>query len=161
MAISLALTGCLGYRLGPTNGEVAGGRSIQVNPFVNKTAEPRLSDALNNALRKNLQNDGTYRLETREEGDIIVTGTITRYHRVHLSFEPKDVLTVRDYNIFLTAHVTARDRLTDKILLEQDITGRTILRVGTDLPSAERQALPLLAEDLARNITSRLVDGDW
>ena len=39
--------------------------------------------------------------------------------------------------------------------------GRTTLRPGADFSSAERQAVPLLAEDLARNITSLLVDGSW
>ena len=39
--------------------------------------------------------------------------------------------------------------------------GRTTIRVGNDLTSAERQAVPLAAEDLARSITSLLVDGEW
>jgi hypothetical protein len=37
----------------------------------------------------------------------------------------------------------------------------TLIRVGSDLTSAERQALPLLAADLARNITALLADGTW
>ena len=41
------------------------------------------------------------------------------------------------------------------------IGAHTLVRVGSDLTSAERQALPVLAEDLARNITSILVDGSW
>ena len=39
--------------------------------------------------------------------------------------------------------------------------GRTTLRVGSDLTSSERQAIPLAAEDLARHVTSLLVDGEW
>ena len=35
------------------------------------------------------------------------------------------------------------------------------MRVVEDLASAERQAMPLLAGNLARNITSMLVDGTW
>ena len=45
--------------------------------------------------------------------------------------------------------------------LERDVTGRTTIRVGADLGSVERQATPLLAEDLARNITALLADGSW
>jgi hypothetical protein len=33
--------------------------------------------------------------------------------------------------------------------------------VGTDLADAERQSLPLLAEDLARNVTVLLTEGTW
>jgi hypothetical protein len=35
------------------------------------------------------------------------------------------------------------------------------VRVGNDLTSAERQALPLAADDLARSITALLADGTW
>ena len=47
------------------------------------------------------------------------------------------------------------------MILEKDVQGRTTLRPGLDLSSAERQAVPLLAQDLARNITSLLADGSW
>src|SRR4051812_29231187 len=75
------IVGCAGYHLGPTNGLHAGERSVQVNSFVNQTIEPRLSDALSLSLRKNLQKDGTYRLNTHNEGDIILSGTIVNYDR--------------------------------------------------------------------------------
>jgi hypothetical protein len=35
------------------------------------------------------------------------------------------------------------------------------MRVGEDLPSVERQSLPMAAADLARQITSALADGSW
>ena len=38
---------------------------------------------------------------------------------------------------------------------------RTIIRAGSDLASAERQGVPLIAEDLARNAASLIVDGNW
>ncbi len=65
------LCGCAGYRLGPTNPELTGGKTIQVNFFDNRTLEPRLVEALNHALRKSLQQDGTYKLNSRSDGDII------------------------------------------------------------------------------------------
>ena len=48
-----------------------------------------------------------------------------------------------------------------KVVLEKDITGFTLLNVGTDLGSADRQAISLLADDLARNITLDLTEGGW
>ena len=159
--LGLLLSGCAGYRLGPTNGVRAGERSIQINPFLNKTIQPRLSEAVAISLRKNLQRDGTYRLNTHNEGDIIVTGAIVSYDRTQLSYQPRDILTPRDYRISITAQVTARDRNSGKVLLDRPVTGRTTVRVGQDLNSAERQALPLVADDLAQNVTSLLVDGEW
>ena len=47
------------------------------------------------------------------------------------------------------------------MILDRRVTGSTLLIVGSDLTSAERQALPLLAADFAKNVTALLVDGAW
>jgi len=160
-AFLFLLAGCAGYRLGPVNHETAGARSIQIDPFVNKTLQPRLSDYVNNSLRKNLQQDGTYRLDSHEHGDIVVTGVITAVTPVPMSVQPSDVLTPLDYLITMSAQVTARERATDKVVFDGVVTGRTRLRAGQDLTSAERQAMPLLADDFARNATRSLTEGTW
>jgi hypothetical protein len=154
-------SGCAGYRLGPANGLAAGAKSVQVNPFNNQTLEPRLGDAVTAQLRKQLQRDGTYRLATRDDGDIVVSGTITRYIRQEVSFSSSDVLTVRDYRLEMVAQVTARERSTGKVILDKPVAGSTLIRVTTDLTSTERQSLPLLAADLARNVTELLAEGSW
>ena len=157
----LLLCGCAGYRLGPTNGMEAGARTIQIQPFANETFEPRLGDALTTALRRSIQNDGTFRLATHGEPDVIVSGTITRYTRAELSLVPQDVLTVRDFRVVAQAQITAREAGTGRILLDRPVTGSALVRVGSDLASGERQALPLLAQDLAGKVTALLVDGTW
>ena len=158
---ALALAGCAGYRLGPSSGMAAGTKSIQVDPFANQTFALRLGEAVTAAVRKGLQRDGTYRLATRRDADIVVTGEITRYNRLELSYQPDDILTVRDVKLTVTAHVTARERGTSNVVLDCTVTGETPIRAGPDLTSAERQALPLLAEDLSKKVTSLLVDGRW
>ena len=134
---------------------------MQVNLFQNETLEPRLSEPVATSLRRILQQDGTYRLATRGDADIILEGTITEFNRSGLTFDPRDVLTVRDYELVLTARFTATERGTGRVIVASAASGRTTIRAGADLPSAERQAAPLLAEDLARKITSALVDGAW
>ena len=114
-----------------------------------------------NSLRKNLQQDGTYRLDTHGNGDIILTGVITSYSRSTLSVNPTDVLTAVDYQIMMTARITARDRLTGKIILDRPVSGTASLRAGNDLTSAERQTIPQLTDDFARRATATLVDGAW
>jgi hypothetical protein len=153
--------GCAGYHLGPVNGVVAGEKSIEISPFNNLTLQPRLGDAVTQALRERMQADVTYRLATRGPGDIVVTGVITSYRRQGVSFLRTDVTTAEDYRVELTAHVTARDRVTGRVLLDKNVNGYTLVQVGTDLTDAERQSLPLLAEDLARNITELLTEGAW
>ena len=136
-------------------------KSVQVDPFANQTLQPRLTDAVTSQLRKQLQRDGTYQLTSRKDGDIVVSGSITRYIRQEVSLSSSDVLTVRDYRLELIAQVTARERSTGKVILEQPVKGTTLIRVTTDLTSTERQALPLLAADFARNVTELLAEGSW
>ena len=151
--------GCAGYHLGPVSGAVAGGKFIEVVPFNNQTLQPRLGDAVTQALRERMQTDGTYRLATRGPGDVVVTGVITSYHREGVSFLRSDVTTAENYRVDITAHVTAREG--GKVLLDKNVNGYTLVQVGTDLTDAERQSLPLLAEDLARNIAELLTEGAW
>lgn len=155
------LAGCAGYQLGPTNGLSAGEKSVQVNPFINETFEPRLSESITLEVRKRVQQDGTYKLATHNDGDIIINGVILQYDRSALSYQPGDVLTVRDYQLTVSARITAVDRISGATNAQQIVRGRTIVRVGRDLTSAERQAVPLVAYDLARNVVAAIADGTW
>ena len=157
----VVFAGCASYKLGPTNGEQAGDKSVQVVPFVNQTLEPHLTDAVTTELRDRLQRDGTYKLSTHGDADIVVTGVIVNYGRGVLSFQPGDTFTARDYRLTLTAEVTATQRATGKIIFAKKIKGVTTMRSGADIVSDERQALPLLAADLAKNVIDQLVEGGW
>jgi hypothetical protein len=155
------LAGCAGYQLGPVNGAVAGEKSVEVLPFNNQTLQPRLGDAVTQALRERFQTDGTYHLATRGPGDLVVSGVITRYNREGLSYLNNDVTTTENYRVGVIAHVIVRERATGKLLLDKNVNGYTLIHVGTDLADSERQSLPLLAEDLARNITELITEGAW
>ncbi len=160
-AAALTLTGCAGYRLGPVGGLAPGTRSIQVSVFANRTSEPHLAESLVVALRKQIQRDGTYRLASDSEADVVVSGEIIEYNRIELSYQPADAVTVMDYRVTMTAQVRARECATGKVILEKQVQASTLIRAGPDISSAERQALPLLADAMAKNITDLLVHGDW
>jgi hypothetical protein len=159
-AVAFLAGGCAGYHLGPVNDQTAGAKSVEVQPFNNQTLEPRLGDAVTQALREQLQTDGTYHL-ARNSGDIVVSGVIKTYGRQGLSFLSSDVYTANNYQVGIVAHVVARQRGTGKVLLDKDINGYTLVHVGSDLADAERQSLPLLAEDLAQKVTEQLTEGTW
>jgi hypothetical protein len=164
LAVSVAtalLAGCAGYHLGPVNGAVAGEKSVEVLPFNNQTLQPRLGDAVTRALRERLQTDATYHLATHGPGDVVVSGVIMRYNREGLSYLNNDVTTTENYRVGIVAHVIARERATGKVLLDKNVNGYTLIHVGMDLADSERQSLPLLAEDLARNVTELLTEGVW
>ena len=158
---ALLLAGCASYHLGPVNGTVAGEKSVQVLPFNNQTLQPRLGDALTQSLRQRIQVDATYRLATRDAGDVIVSGVIRQYEREGVGFLSTDVMTPQEFRVAVTVHVTARERSTGKLLFERDVRGHTLVHIGGDLASGERQSLPLLADDVAQNIVSLLAEGSW
>lgn len=83
-----------------------------------------------------------------------------RYTRHELNFGSNDVLTVQTYNVDVIARITAHDLAAGTT---KNWTNRasTLVRVGSDLASSERQAMPVLAEDLAKHVTDSLVDGAW
>ena len=78
-----------------------------------------------------------------------------------MSFLSSDVITPQDYRVNITAHVTACERNTGKVLLNKDVNGSALVHVGGDLADTERQSLPVLAEDLARNVAELLTEGAW
>jgi hypothetical protein len=159
--LAVALSGCAGYKLGPTNGIPAGARTVKLQPFVNETLEPRVTEYFGNSMRKQLQQDGTYRLETSGTPDILVKGEITRFDRAGLSYQEGDVLTPDEYVLTMQAHFVAIDLNTGKTFINRTIQGSTYLHIGTDEFSDERQAIPILTDSLARNAISLLVDGQW
>ena len=156
------VAGCASYHLGAVNGGVAGEKSVQVLPFNNQTLQPRLGDALTQSLRERLQVDATYRLATASgAGDIVLTGVIRQYSRDSLGYLNTDLSTPQNYRISLVAHVTARERSTGKLLMDRDVRCHTLVHIGSDLASSERQALPLLADELAHKIVELLAEGAW
>jgi uncharacterized protein YgbK (DUF1537 family) len=158
---ALLLDGCAGYHLGPVNGVEAGAKTVEVQPFNNQTLQPRFGDDLTQALREQFQADGTYRLATASRGDLVISGTIRHYDRSGLGYLNADASTPQNFRVAATVHVVVRDRATGKAVLDRDVKGHTLVNVGSDFASSERQALPTLATDIAKNIVSLLAEGSW
>jgi len=158
---ALVLAGCASYHLGSANGVPAGDRSIEVLPFNNQTLQPRLGDAVTQSLRERIQIDGTYHLATSGQADVVVTGVVRQYERQGLGYLNTDAVTPDNFRISMTVHVIARESASGKVLLDKDVKGYTLVNIGSDLASAELQALPLLADDLSQNVVELLADGTW
>ena len=159
--LAVVLCGCAGYRLGPANGATAGARTIEVQPFNNQTLQPRLGDALTQAVRERVQTDATYALATGEPGDIVMSGVIRTYQREALGYLNSDASTPQNFRVGIIVHVIARDRATGKVVVDRDVKGHALVNVGPDFASSERQVQPLLAADVAQNIVALLAEGAW
>ena len=157
---AVLLAGCASYHLGPVMDKNTD-KSVEILPFNNQTLQPRLGDALTQSLRERLQTDGTYHLNTHGDADIVLTGVVRQYRRIGLGYADTDAVTPENYRVEMTVHVTARERSTGKAVLDRDVKAHTLVHIGADLASAERQALPLLAQDFARTVTELLTEGAW
>ena len=161
LVVALTAAGCASYRLGPVSPAIPAGQAVEVGLFQNATPLPGLAESVNASIRRELQRDGTFAVATGGDGDVLLTGNIDTYRRSPVSFEPRDILTVRDFEVELVTRVRAAEKATGQVLLERELTGRTTVRLGGDLASAERQALPLLANDLAKQAVALLAEGGW
>ena len=161
LAAAVMASGCASYRLGPVNPAIPAGQAIEVGLFQNATPQPGLTESVNASIRRELQRDGTFELATGGDGDVLLTGSIDAYRRSPVSFQPRDILSVRDFEVELITRIRAADRATGRVLLDRELSGRTTVRLGGDLASAERQALPLLANDLAKKTVALLAEGAW
>ncbi len=161
-AVCLALLtafacGCTGYRLGPTLG--AQYRTVAVPTFRNKTYRPQLEAQITNGIIKRFQADGTLQVDSVANADVILTGMITQYRRHELRSLRTETGAPREYRVSVEARVEARDRVTGKIVLASTlVTGSADTFIGNDLQSAELQALPLIAEDLAKQVVTLLAE---
>jgi hypothetical protein len=156
-ACLLLQTGCAGYRVGPVLN--ADYKSAAVPMFKNKTLRPQLEAQITNAIIRQLQSDGTLRIDSQDAADIVVAGEIIDYQRTPLRSVRQETGVAREYRITITAQVDARDRRTGQAIFSAaKVAGSTDVFIGDDLQAAESQALPLIADELARNVVSLLVE---
>ncbi len=154
----LFLSGCA-YQLGPTNEQVAGAQTIAIQHFPNQTLEPRLTDLVATSVRREIQRDGTFRLATRGQADLVVTGTIINLNRQPVGSRRDDVLTPTDYDVRITARVKALRG--GQTVYEGEVSGSAQVVFHADLNNAERENLPVAADNLARNLVSAIANGGW
>lgn len=158
LAAVMLMPGCA-YRLGPTNEQVAGAQTLTVEPFPNDTLQPGLTDIVNSAVRRQVQRDGTFRLDTRGSADVVVSGRIIRYGRLPLGSRRDDVITPQDYDVSITARVVATRG--GQVIYEGDVTGRALVASTVNLNVSERENIPVAAENLARILISEIANGRW
>lgn len=154
----LAMTvGCAGYKLGPAG--KTDYHSVAVKMFKNRTYQPQLEAQVSNAIIKRFQHDATLSIRSTEDADIILAGEIIEYRRHLLRGDRYDTTVPSEFRLLIEVRVRAYNRATGvEVLSPTTFTGQTDTFIGADQQSAEKQALPLIANDLAKKIVSRLAE---
>ena len=164
--VALLFSGCAGYHVGPIKPtRMAKVATIAVPSFKNDTLLPRVEVLLANAVIKQLQQDGTYQIVRDNEADAIFQGHLEQIIRRPSRSVRGNVLLTREYTLTLRCTYEVTNRITGAVLDRRSAVGQTTFfvsgtdAIAADLTQDERQALPLAAEDLAKDIVSHLSEG--
>lgn len=159
VGLPLLLAGC--YHLGPNPPKAYASIAVPEFKLGAGVFKPRLQTPVTNALIKRLQADGALKVLDTTDADAILEGEIVAYDLQGLRFQSVNQAETREYRLLITAHVILRKRSTNEVILEdKQVDGETSFFIRGDLTTSEQQALPLAADDLARNIV-KLVGEGW
>jgi outer membrane lipopolysaccharide assembly protein LptE/RlpB len=162
--ILLALGGC-GYHLGeikPT--PMRRVTTIAVNTFTNKTLLPRVETQTADAVVKQFQQDGTYRIESADRADAIVEGSIESVQRQPMRVFASNVLQTSEFELTLIVKYRVIDRITGAVLMEGRAVGVTPFftetdRVNSDLVTNQNMNYPIAAQRMAEKLVSKVAEG--
>ena len=167
----LVLSGCAGYHLGPVKpAALAHVRSVAVPSFKNYTLEPRLEVLMANALIKQIQQDGSYRVTSEKDADAVIEGSVTRIDRNPLRGNSSpgvsaDFYQTTEFGLELAVSIKVIEKTTGATLATRSTTGTASFFVSGANPRTanvnrdEFQAIPEAAEVAAVHLTSFLSEG--
>lgn len=158
------LPGC-GYHLGevkPT--PMRRVTTIAVPAFKNNTLLPRLEAQTADAVTKQFQQDGTYRIESSDRADAIVEGTIASVERLPMRVFSSNVLQTSEFELTLKVKYRVVDRITGATLMEGTAVGVTPFftesdRVNSDLVTYQNMNYPIAAQRMAEHLVGRVAEG--
>ena len=159
LSLALLLNGCAGYTLGPaTPGYLKHIHSIAIPMFGNTTLVPRIEGLVTTTVIKQFQHDGTFKIASADSADATLKAEIVGVSRSPARSVRGNVLSTTEFNLVLSVRYSLVGR-DGTVLAPGGVTGATNFFVGTDVNTDERQALPLAAEQLARQLVSQLSEG--
>jgi hypothetical protein len=164
--LAVLLGGCAGYKIGPVKpARFSGVKTIAVNSFKNDTLQTRVEVLLANAVIKQIQQDGTYKVADESTADAVLEGTLEEIRRRPSRYVRGNVLQTREYTLQLRARYKVTERATGKVLDDRSATGSTSFfvsgsgSIAADVNQDELQAFPLAAEELAVRLVSQISEG--
>jgi hypothetical protein len=158
--LCLALSGCLGYHVGPVKPYYLRDiHTIAVPNFKNRTLLPRVEVLVSDTLIKQFQQDGTFQITSEDKADATLSGEVSRVTRLPARSVRGNVLATTEFTLALTLNYTLTTRDGKAVAGPGEVTGTTSFFVSSDVTTDERQALPLATEDLATRLVAQLSEG--
>ena len=156
----LALSGCLGYHIGPVKPYyLRDVHSIAVPTFKNRTLVPRIEVLITDTVIKQLQQDGTFQIASGNEADATLNGEVFRITRTPARSVRGNVLATTEFALTLGVKYSLTGKNGEQLAAANEAVGTTSFFVSSDVTTDERQALPLATEDLATRLVSQISEG--
>lgn len=158
--VALMFCSCAGYHLGPVQPKFMSDiKTIAVPSFKNDTLTPRLEVLTADIVIREIQQDGTYQIASRDKADAVLEGTILSVSRSSLRSLRENVLTTTEFRITVTMRFKLTRRETGEEIETKTVNGTTSFYTGLDPNEGERQALPLAIQDAAVRLVSQISEG--
>lgn len=181
-ATLFTLTGCVGgYQIGSVKpADYADIETIWIPTFENSTLEPRLAALTTNAVISAMQQDGTFKVGSKENSDVVLRARISRIERSQQRSANNNVLQTRELLVQISVNwyledlatgqrvaranpfgvdASERDLVTGQRRQAGNVVGRTTIFLDPNFQLSDRQALVLAAEDAAEQLVSYLSEG--
>jgi Lipopolysaccharide-assembly len=156
----LALSGCLGYHVGPVKPYyLRDVHSIAVPTFKNRTLVPRIEVLVTDTVIKQMQQDGTFQIESGDKADATLNGEVLRIVRAPARSVRGNVLATTEFALTLGVRYSLTGKNGEQLAAANEAIGTTTFFVSSDVTTDERQALPLATEDLATRLVSQISEG--
>jgi hypothetical protein len=162
LLVVMAFAGCAGYRVGNISGrEIQGVRSVYVPVVKNTSLEPDIQMDVTNGIIRRFNDDGTLQVNQSANADSELDVVITNVAHTPIRSSSSDLLITAEYQLRIEGIATYVNRRLGRRIFENiPVTGSTTFFTQSDIQEAERQALPLAADDLANN-TVKLITEGW
>ena len=162
LMVCVLLPAC-GYTLSRTStptGIYGGANKVVVPMFINDTFEPLVEKELTAALTNKLAIDGRWILTDRKNADLVVTGRVTQFELVPLSYDAKE--RILEYRVRIKTEVKVTDIKTDKVLWKDPgIETFSEYRVTEDVTKSKisrQEAIKKASRDFAEDFIIKALD---
>lgn len=157
VASLVAMTGCVGYKLGSNLPADVG--SVYVPVFVNETDEPGLEAVTTSAAIQEIQKDGSLKVAPEAEASCVLQVKLRSYKLIPVRYRRDQTTTAQEYRLEIGADYVMTKRLGGKVIAQgTHVVGFSNFTALTDLPSARRAALPATASDLAHRMVREITE---
>lgn len=158
--VALAISSCAGYHIGNSKPEhLAKIEKLAVATFKNDTLEPRLTVLLTNAVIKQLQVDGGYKITPASKADGVLECTIKRIIRTPFRSVRTNVLVTSELRVDLYVDYKLKEAGTKTLLHSGRVYGSSAIVLDPNFQLSEHQAMEEASQRIASQLVSEIAEG--